>query len=371
MCCGSYHHGSRVPLASASQRAGIRSRTDWYRGAQLVAFKDLPAEMQVMAHRIAVSQADFPDADVEEAVFDEAGVDDVVVGSAETEDELIDLAEGADGLLVQYAEVTESVLDALADLQIVSRYGIGVDNVDVAAASERDVAVSNVPSYCEEEVASHALSLLFTLARKTAQYDKAVKSGTWDWKIGRPIESLTGKTVGFAAFGKIPRTFADLAEGFDLEYLTYDPYLDEADVADHPVELVDFETMLSESDVISIHAPLVDETHHMFDADAFEQMKSSAFLLNTARGPIVDESALYDALEAGEIAGAGLDVMEEEPTHDSPLFERDDVVVTPHVAWYSESSLGDLRRKAAENLTRYLGGESPHGFVNEDDVERA
>jgi D-3-phosphoglycerate dehydrogenase len=323
-----------------------------------------------MAHKIAVSQADFPGTDIEEEVFAEAGVDDVVVGSAETEEELIDLADGADGLVVQYAEVTESVLDALPDLRIVSRYGIGVDNVDVGAASDRNVAVSNVPSYCEEEVATHALSLLCTLARKTAQYDKAVKSGTWDWKIGRPIESLTGKTVGFAAFGKIPRTFVELTEGLDFEYVTYDPYLDEEDVADDPVDLVDFETLLSESDIISIHAPLVDETHHMFDEEAFERMDSSAFLLNTARGPIVDEDALYDALRADEIAGAGLDVMEEEPTHDSPLFERDDVVVTPHVAWYSESSSGKLRRRAAENVTKYLQGDSPHGFVNSGDVER-
>lgn len=323
-----------------------------------------------MSHKIAVSQADFPDADIEKQVFDEAGIDDVTVGSAETEDELIDLAEGADGLLVQYAEVTESVLDTLSDLKIVSRYGIGVDNIDVPTAAERDVAVSNVPSYCEEEVASHALSLLFTLARRTAQYDKAIKSGTWDWKIGRPIEPLTDKTVGFAAFGKIPRTFAELAEGFDFEYVTYDPYLDESDVADHPVSLVNFETLLAESDVISIHAPLVDETHHMFDADAFEQMDSSAFLINTARGPIVDEDALYEALESGKIAGAGLDVMEEEPTHESPLFDRDDVALTPHVAWYSEASLDELRRKAAENVTRYLDGESPHGFINSGEVDR-
>ncbi|WP_224270920.1 C-terminal binding protein [Haloprofundus salinisoli] len=321
-----------------------------------------------MSHRIAVSQADFPDANVEERVFTEAGINDVVVGSATSEDELVELAAGADGLLVQYAEVTESVLDMLSELSVVSRYGIGVDNVDIEAASGRNVAITNVPSYCEAEVATHALSLLFTLARKTAQYDRSVKSGTWDWKVGRPIEALPGKTVGFVAFGKIPRTFVELTSGFDFEYLAYDPYLDEDTLAEHPVESVDFETMLAESDVVSIHAPLVDETYHLFGADAFKRMKSSAFLLNTARGPLVDEAALYDALEAGEIAGAGLDVMEEEPTHDSPLFERDDVVVTPHVAWYSESSSDELRRKAAENLVRYLNGDTPHGFVNEADI---
>lgn len=322
-----------------------------------------------MVYKIAVSQADFPDATIERHVFSDADSDiEVVVGSAGSEAELVELAEGADGLLVQYADVTESVLEELPNLSVVSRYGIGVDNVDIEAASSHNVAVTHVPSYCEEEVATHALSLLFTLARKTAMYDRKVKSGAWDWKLGRPIERLTGKTVGFVAFGKIPNTFVKLTAGFDFEYLTYDPYLSEEDIADSLVEKVDFETLLSKSDIISIHAPLVDETHHLFDRSTFEQMDESALLLNTARGPIVDESALHDALTAGEIAGAGLDVMEEEPTHESPLFNLDSVVVTPHVAWYSESSLTDLRRKTAENVVRYLDGDSPHGFVNEADV---
>lgn len=317
-----------------------------------------------MSPRIAISQADYPDTDVERRVFESIDAE-VVVGHAETDDELIELGEGADALLVEYAQVTERVLDALDDLRVISRYGIGVDNVDVEAATERGVTVTNVPSYCEEEVATHAFSLLLTVARKTAQYTAAVKSGTWDWKIGQPIEPLVGKTVGFAAFGKIPRTFTELAAGFDFDYLVYDPYLDEADVADHHVEKVDFETLLKESDVVSIHAPLVDETRHMFDADAFARMKDSAIVVNTARGPIVDEDALNDALRDGEIAGAGLDVMADEPVHESPLFELDSVVLTPHVAWYSESSLEELRRKAAENVVRVLQDEEPHGLVNE------
>lgn len=317
-----------------------------------------------MSVKIAVSQADYPDADVERTVFDNIDAD-VVVGHAETEDELIELGEGADALLVEYVAVTERVLDELDDVRVVSRYGIGVDNVDVAAATERGVTVTNVPSYCEEEVATHALSLLLTVARKTAQYTAAIESGTWDWKIGQPIEPLMGKTVGFAAFGKIPRAFAELTAGFDFDYVVYDPYLDEADVADHPVEKVDFETLLELSDVVSVHAPLVEETRHMFDAEAFDRMKDGAVLVNTARGPIIDEGALNDALRDGDIAGAGLDVMADEPVDESPLFELESVVCTPHVAWYSERSLEELRRKAAENVVRVLRGEEPHGLVNE------
>lgn len=318
-----------------------------------------------MSYRIAISQADYPDAQIERDVFDDVDAE-VVVGHATSEAELVDLASGADGLLVEYADVTADVLDALEGLKVVSRYGIGVDNVDVAAASERGIVVTNVPSYCEEEVATHALSLLLSVARRTAAYTASVKSGTWDWKTGRPIDPLVGATVGFVAFGKIPRTFTRLAAGFDFDYLAYDPYLDEEDVAGTGVETVDFETLLAESDVVSIHAPLVDGTRHLFDADAFRTMRESAVLLNTARGPIVDETALFEALRAGEIGGAGLDVLSDEPVHDSPLFDLDSVVVTPHVAWYSERSLDELRRKAAENVVRVLRGDRPHGVVDEE-----
>ena len=315
-----------------------------------------------MTRKVAISQADYPDAEIERRVFEDAGFE-VVVGHATTEEELVALAAGADALVVEYAQVTESVLNELDTLAVVSRYGIGVDNVDVDAASERGVAVTNVPSYCEAEVATHALSLLLSVARKTAAYNHTVKSGEWDWKTGRPIEPLVGKTLGFVAFGKIPRTLIRLASGFDFEYLVYDPYLDREDVADD-VTMVDFETVLAESDIISIHAPLVEETRHMFDANAFRQMRDSAVLINTARGPLVDERALYAALRDGELAGAGLDVMADEPVRESPLFDLDSVVVTPHVAWYSERSLDELRRTAAENVVRVFRGEEPYGIVN-------
>lgn len=317
-----------------------------------------------MSYKIAISQADYPNAEIEKRVFEEIGAE-VVVGHATSDDELIQLATGSDALLVEYAHVTETVLDELETLTVVSRYGIGVDNVDIDAATARGVTVTNVPSYCEEEVATHALALLLSVVRRTAQYTADIKDGTWDWKTGRPIEPLVGKTVGFAAFGKIPRTFARIASGFDFDYVVYDPYLDEGDTDEMDVELVDFETLLSESDVVSIHAPLVEETRHMFDTDAFRRMKDSAVLINTARGPLVNENALYSALEAGELAGAGFDVMEEEPPNESPLFDLDSVVVTPHVAWYSERSLDELRRKAAENVVRVLQGAEPHGVINE------
>ncbi|QHS16679.1 C-terminal binding protein [haloarchaeon 3A1-DGR] len=321
-----------------------------------------------MSYQIAISQADFPDADIERSVFDDVDAT-VVVGHATSEDELIELAEGADALIVQYAQVSERVLAKLEDLVVVSRYGIGVDNVDVDAATERGVAVTNVPSYCEEEVATHALALLLSVVRKTPQYTASIKDGTWDWKVAAPIQPLVGNTVGFVAYGKIPRTVTELAAGFDFEYLVYDPYVDEEDIADEPVETVTFEALLERSDIVSVHAPLVEETRHLFDADAFERMRDDAVIVNTARGPIIDEDALYDALTSGDIAGAGLDVMADEPVTSSPLFDLDSTVVTPHVAWYSERSMRELRRKAAENVLALLRGEDPHGQVNEPATE--
>lgn len=323
-----------------------------------------------MGYHIAISQADYPDAQIEKEVFDSVDAS-VTVGHAESEDELIDLAEGADALLVEYAQVTERVLNELEDLVVVSRYGIGVDNVDIETASERRIAVTNVPTYCENEVATHALALLLSVNRNTAKYSASIRNGTWDWKIGRPMQPLDGVTIGFVAFGKIPRAFTELAAGFDFEYLVYDPYLDDEDLDGLPVRKVAFETLLESADAISIHAPLVEDTRGLFDAPAFEMMDDDAILINTARGPIVDEAALYDALVHGEIAGAGLDVMADEPVTDSPLFELDSVVLTPHVAWYSERSLDELRRKAAENVIAVLRGEEPHGQVNDPDDTRA
>ena len=316
-----------------------------------------------MGPKIAISYADYPGTDIEENLFDDIDAS-VVVGHAEDESQLVDLARGADALLVEYAEVTEAVLEELDRLKVISRTGIGVDNIDVDAATERGIAVTNVPSYCEEEVATHTLALVLSVVRNTAQYTAAIKTGTWDWKVAEPIRPMLGKTMGFVGYGKIPRMVTELAEGFDWEYLVYDPYIDKEDLSDQPVEKVDFDELLESSDIISIHAPLVEDTHHLFDREAFEKMRDEAILINTARGPIVDEDALYRALRDGMISGAGLDVMSDEPVTTSPLFEMDSIVVTPHVAWYSERSLTELRRKAAENIVAVLRDQQPHGLAN-------
>lgn len=321
-----------------------------------------------MSGRVVITDSNYPDADIERRVLSEVDAE-VVRADASTPADVVEAADGADALLNQNARLTETVFEALDEVKVVSRYGIGVDNVDVDAATAHGVLVCNVPSYCEDEVATHALALLFACARKITRYDESVKRGNWDWKVGQPMQSLTGSTLGLVAFGKIPQNLSGMVEGFDFDCVAYDPYRSAEEMAEHGVEKVDFGELLTRSDVVSIHAPLNDETERLFDEAAFSKMRDDAILINTARGPIVDEAALSRALAEDELAGAGLDVMPSEPPSDSPLFERDDVVLTPHAAWYSEQSIGELRTRAARNVVEVLRGDYPERLINDELVQ--
>jgi len=318
-----------------------------------------------MTHRIVVTDYDFPDLSIERSVIEAADAD--LRGEyARSPEEVIEAAEGADALLVQYAEVTDAVFEAL-DLQAVGRYGIGVDSIDLDAATEHGVPVVNVPDYCMEEVPTHALTLLLACIRKVPSYDRAIKGGEWDWTGGKPIHRLTGSTLGLVGFGKLPRRLRELVAGFDLDVLVYDPYVDAADIEAADAEKVDLDTLLERSKYVSVHAPLTEETHHLIDAAAFERMREDAILVNTARGPLVDIDALGEAVEAGEIAGAGLDVLPEEPPDSIPPIDHESVVYTPHVAWYSEESMETMRRTVAEDVLGILQGEAPRNPVNDVD----
>jgi D-3-phosphoglycerate dehydrogenase len=313
---------------------------------------------------VVVTDSDFPDLDIEREVFDELGAE-LVAGDARSPEEVIETGADADAdaLLVQYAPITREVFEAL-DLTVVGRYGIGYDCVDVEAATDHGVAVVNVPSYCVEEVATHALSLLLACVRRVPQYDRTVRSGTWDWTRERPIPRLSGRTLGLAGFGKLPRKLAAMVSGFELDVVAFDPYVDETEMAERGVERVDFDELLARSDLLSVHTPLTPETEGLFDRAAFDAMQPTAVLVNTSRGAVVDVDALAAALDAGDIAAAGLDVLPEEPPDDLPLLDRHDAVVTPHVAWYSEASLVELRRTVSEDVARALRGEAPTNVVN-------
>ena len=259
--------------------------------------------------------------------------------------------------------VDADLIDRLDSLEIVARAGTGFDNVDVEACEAAGISVVNVPGYSTNEVSTHAFSLLLACRRTLVEYDREVKDEEWNWMPDRPFPRFYGSTLGIVSFGTIARRIAELTEGFDLDLVVYDPYVDQEVADEYDADIVEFDELLELSDAVTIHAPLTEETHHMFDADAFETLADHAIVVNVGRGGIVDEDALYEALVDREIFGAGLDVLEEEPPTGSPLLERDDVVLTPHAAWYSADSHQDLNEIVSRDVLRALQGNEPENTV--------
>ena len=287
-------------------------------------------------------------------------------------DEAIRRFGDADGWIVQYLNpIGEKVFSACKKLKVVGRTGIGYDVIDVPAATRHNVVVCNVPSYCEDEVSDHAMALLLSCVRRTVRYTNSVKGGVWDWKVGAPIPRLRGMTLGLMGFGKIPRALVPKARAFGLNVIACDPYLKPEAAAKEGVELVNFDALLARSDFISVHCPLNDETRGLFGKAAFGKMKKTAFILNTARGAVIDTAALADALQRGVIAGAGLDVMPQEPPRvDDALLKCDNLVVTPHVGWYSEGSIVALQGNIARYVAEVCVGKKPAAVVNPDVLQK-
>ena len=304
----------------------------------------------------------------EQDVFGRAGVRLQTV-IARTEAEYLERCGEADGLLIQYGAITRRVLEGLPRVRVLVRYGVGVDGIDVAAATDHGVPVVNVPDYGTDEVANHAVALLLALARKITRLDRQTRSGGWDvFRVG-PVTRLAGQTVGIVGCGRIGSAVARKLGGFEVRLLGCDPYVDTFPPGVQPVA---FERLLAESDYVTIHCPLTDETRHAFDAETLAWMRPTAVLINTARGGIVDTAALVGALQQGLLAGAGLDVLEQEPLDPaSPLLRMEQVIVTPHGAWYSEEGRSDLKRRAAEEAVRVLRGARPRHCVNPEVLERS
>lgn len=268
----------------------------------------------------------------------------------------------ADGVLVRQSPVRREAIGQAPRLAAIARYGIGVDNVDLDAARERRIYVANVPDYGAEEVSDQAMALLLGVARRVAARDRAVRAGAWNVSRAELMYRVAGRTLGLIGYGRIARTFERKMRGFGVDrVLIYDPYA--TDVSG--VERVDLDTLCSESDYISLHAPLTPQTAHLLDRERFARMKPTAIVVNTARGGLIDEAALIEALSAGRIFGAGIDVYETEPpSRDNPLFALDNVVVSDHTGWYSEESVAELQTKAAEEIARVFAGGKPRHWVN-------
>jgi D-3-phosphoglycerate dehydrogenase len=301
---------------------------------------------------------------IERAIIEGAGFE-LIAAQCKTEDEVIDVAHAAVAVVAHYSTTSARVIAELADCRVIARYGTGVDIVDVGAATRHDILVTNVPNdWCENEVAHHAMALL-AVARKVTVYDRATRGGTWQWQSGAPIHRLRGSVLGLLSFGAIARAIAARAAGFGMRITAHDPYLSAEEITAAGVEGVGFDELFRDSDCIVIQAPLTPQTHHLIDEAQLRRMKPNAILINTARGPIVDDHPLHRALSEGWIAGAGLDDIEEEPAKvrgwraDNPLFSLDNVVITPHAAYYSEEAIRTVRRFAAEEVVRVLSGQPP------------
>lgn len=273
---------------------------------------------------------------------------------------------GADAVLVRESPVTAEALAGMAPGTVVVRYGVGVDNIDLDAARNRNIYVANVPSYGVDEVSDHAVALLLAVSRRIVTRDRDVRSGIWNVGQRQKIHSFGGKTLGVVGFGRIARRTAAKMRVFGFaRTLVLDPYVAADDVRADEGEPVDLDTLCRESDVITLHAPLNDETRHMLSADRLALMKPTAILVNVGRGPLVDEAALVESLRKGRLFGAGLDVFDvEPPPRDHPLFQLENAVLTDHTAWYSEQSVQELQTKAAEEVARVFSGQAPQSWLN-------
>jgi D-3-phosphoglycerate dehydrogenase len=311
------------------------------------------------AYKVVVSDQVFPSVEIERELLAEIDAD-LTVASGEMESVLTEAVD-ADAILNTYLPWDAESISRLSRCKIIARYGIGFDNVDLEAASDAGIVVTNVPDYSVEEVATHALALILASLRKVVIANESVREGTWSIDNFRPIRRLSTLTVGLVGYGRIARRIAAPLEALGAHVIAHDPYLQAG--PDFP-PLLEFETVLSRADIISLHLPLTDGTRGIIDADALARMKPDAILVNTSRGPLVDLDAVTNALMAGQLGAAGLDVFDVEPLDSSRIGGVPNLIVTPHMAYYSEEALAESQRKAAIQVVKVLTGEKPDYQVN-------
>lgn len=324
--------------------------------------------------KVVITDYDFGDVNIERDILESVGAE-VVALQAKDESDLFEIAGECSAIINQYARVGRETIRRTTKCEVIARYGVGVDIVDVDAATQKGILVTNVLDYCTEEVADHAIALWLSLARKLTDYNRATHNGIWKWQSGQPVYRLRGRTMGVVSFGKIGQAIAHRAKAFGVKVIAYDPYLP-ARVAEHQnIELVSKEDLLSRSDYILMQAPMTPDTKHFLSDAEFEAMKPGAIVVNTGRGPTIDNQALYRALIQNRIAAAGLDDPEEEPAKRSswspknnPVFTLPNVLITPHAAYYSEESIKEARVTAATQVAKVLTRQIPDFPVNADDL---
>lgn len=322
--------------------------------------------------KVVITDYDYGNVDIERGILEAAGAE-LIALNAKSEDDLLEVARDCAAMINQYARIGSKTIAAMQQCKVIARYGVGVDIVDVDAATARGILVTNVRDYCTEEVADHAISLWLALARGLFPYDRSTHQGQWKWQSAAPLNRLRGQVVGIVSFGKIGQAISIRARSFGCEVVVYDPYLSPQIAAAHGARQVEKDEILAISDVLMMQVPMTPETRHFLSEAEFRAMKPNALVVNTGRGPTIDNKALYRALSEGWIRGAGLDDPEEEPAKraawspsDNPIFTLPNVIVTPHAAYYSEESIRSAREIAASEVARVLTGQLPKNPVNAD-----
>jgi D-3-phosphoglycerate dehydrogenase / 2-oxoglutarate reductase len=308
--------------------------------------------------KVLVTDADYSSLDIEAAVLEPAG-HQLVTASCRTAEEVVEAAAGVEAMLVQYAPITAAVFEALPQLRLVSRYGVGVDVVDLEAAGEHGVWVCNVPDYGTTEVALHAVAMLLALLRNLAGHDREVRAGHWNYQLGGPLRRPGSLTLGIVGLGRIGRVVAERAAPWFGAAVGYDPYLPDTEWPDG-LERLDLQDLFARSSAITLHLPLTEATRGLVGTDLLVRMPTGSYLVNSARGGLVDLDAVLEALESGRLAGVALDVLPQEPPPtDHPLLAHPRALITPHMAWYSVDSEVELRRKAAQNIVDWIKTGQP------------
>lgn len=305
------------------------------------------------SYRVVVTDQVFPDVDTERELL--ASIDAELVVADGTREGALRLARGADALLNTYLPIDADFFGQLERCRIVARYGIGVDNIDLGAAKDAGIVVTNVPDYCVEEVATHALAMMLSLVRRLPESDVLMREGAWGVDGIRPVRRFSELTIGLLGYGRIARTVATFVRGLGAKVIAHDPFVESVD---DDTRLVGLDELLASSDALSLHPPLTDETRGIIDADALAAMREDAVLVNTSRGPLVVHDDLVEALRRGGIRAAALDVFESEPPDPASVMDVPGLLTSPHTAFYSEAALAESQRKATTQIMRVLAGES-------------
>ena len=318
-----------------------------------------------MTKKVLITDYVWPSVEPERKVLEAAGIKLVVAPSGD-ENTLVELSKDVDAIMTCFAKVTESVINAAKNCLVISRYGVGVDNIDVNTATNLGIAVTYVPDYCIPEVSDHVIALMLDWNRRLTFFDRATKTQGWGSEgLNMRIMRLEGKNLGIIGFGRIGRGVADKATAFGMNILTSDPFVTQESAAENGAHLVTTEELLKNADFVTIHSPLIPETENIICPNELGLMKKDSFLINCARGGLIDEDALYKALVSGSIAGAGLDVLVDiDPPLDHKIIQLENVIVTPHTAFFSQEAVLELEERAAGEVVNVLSGKMPDNLVN-------